>query len=121
MGNCMRVQPAECGVDDDGEYWEWAEGDHRRRHLGREFAVEEEKVELLMGDGVAVQAATAGTEVRIKLSRRKLEELLGKADAQRLPLGLVLARMAFDMEGRASLRRGRHWRPALHNIPEVAE
>lgn len=59
------------------------------------------------------------TEVRIRISKKELEELLRQADAQRLPLRRVLAGLVGEPGRLEELEK--HWRPKLRTIPEVAE
>uniref|UniRef100_A0A1D1XVF6 Porphobilinogen deaminase n=1 Tax=Anthurium amnicola TaxID=1678845 RepID=A0A1D1XVF6_9ARAE len=118
MGNCVKGQAAVSWADDDEEAeWEWAESGHRRRHS--HGAGSEERQGLLKEDERGVNPAA--TEVKIKITKRQLEELLRKVDAQGLPLHQVLAHLTSGAIDDALHDRPHHWRPALQSIPEAAE
>lgn len=61
-------------------------------------------------------AAAAGTEVKIKVSKKELERLLKEADVEGLSLQQVLAQLMGAGDGDDAHRRS--WRPALNSIPE---
>ncbi|PKA52600.1 hypothetical protein AXF42_Ash001581 [Apostasia shenzhenica] len=67
-------------------------------------------------------ATTSGDRVRIRISKRQLEELLARAEAKGMPAEDVVADLismgmaSFDHEA-----HGQHWRPTLHSIPEETE
>ncbi|CAK7351189.1 unnamed protein product [Dovyalis caffra] len=60
-------------------------------------------------------------EVKIKITKRELEEIMARVNMQGLSMEQVLARfvnstsdLKFEME-----HHHRHWKPALQSIPEV--
>ncbi|KAK2981081.1 hypothetical protein RJ640_012036 [Escallonia rubra] len=57
------------------------------------------------------------TEVKIKITNKQLEELLGKIDVKGLPVQQVLAQLMSAGDGYEAHQRS--WRPALQSIPEV--
>ncbi|URD79944.1 hypothetical protein MUK42_19216 [Musa troglodytarum] len=61
--------------------------------------------------------------VKIKITRKQLQELLRRADAQGLLAAPHHALLADVVGGRAvrHARRSRKWRPRLQRIPEAAE
>ncbi|KAK1368356.1 hypothetical protein POM88_034448 [Heracleum sosnowskyi] len=68
-------------------------------------------------------------EVKIKITKEKLEELLGKADVHGMSADQVLARLLsasadhhyydHDLDLDSDSHHHRSWRPALQTIPEV--
>lgn len=65
-------------------------------------------------------AAAAGTEVKIKVSKKELERLLKEADVEGRSLQQVLAQLmgAGEGDGDGFEAHRRSWRPALNSIPE---
>jgi iron uptake system EfeUOB component EfeO/EfeM len=61
--------------------------------------------------------AKATTEVKIKITKKQLEELLSKVDMRELRVEQVLAQLMNHSNGYESLQRS--WRPALQSIPEA--
>ncbi|TKY46881.1 DUF4228 domain protein [Spatholobus suberectus] len=100
MGNCLRGQSFtkynDNGSDDD---WDFSTG-------GSAFAAAD----------VATTAKTT-TEVKIKITKKQLEELLSKVDVRELRVEQVLSQLMNHSGGYQSLQRP--WRPALQSIPEV--
>ncbi|MQM09239.1 hypothetical protein Taro_042110 [Colocasia esculenta] len=114
MGNCVRRQAAVSWAEDDEEEWEWADAVHR------EVKTEEAHQQLLGEKGPGV--LRAATEVKIKITKKQLEELLRKVDAQGLPLQQLLTHLVSGASDVDALHdRARHWRPALQSIPEAAD
>ncbi|KAG6471420.1 uncharacterized protein LOC122029688 [Zingiber officinale] len=107
MGNCIGLQKPVTWVDDgdgDGDDdWGFATRKLSRKHQEGAATVDIEE---------QVKAAAKSTEIRIKISKKQLEELLKQVEAEGLPLLQVLAGLG-EVE--------RHWRPKLQSIPEVAE
>ncbi|XP_038896531.1 uncharacterized protein LOC120084782 [Benincasa hispida] len=109
MGNCLRRDDAVAQWA--GEDWDFlaAEG-----HDGQEG---------LLRDGekkkcsAAVASTTAAT-VKIKITKRQLEELLGKVDIKEISVQQVLAQL-IGVGDQFHESRHRHWRPVLQCIPEV--
>lgn len=64
------------------------------------------------------------TIVKIKLTKKQLEEMLGKAGIntdKKLPIELLLKHAVNRGCDESARDRKRHWRPALLTIPEAAE
>ncbi|XP_066315175.1 uncharacterized protein [Miscanthus floridulus] len=99
MGNCLRLQRAATWAD--GDEWEAAEVCSKAAAT----AVEEKKV-----------------EVKIRVTRRQLQELLEKAGgkAKRRQVEEVLAELMTSGRVCYQQEMRRHWRPALYSIPEAA-
>ncbi|GJT58917.1 hypothetical protein Tco_1002450 [Tanacetum coccineum] len=58
------------------------------------------------------------TEIKIKISKKQLEEVLGKTDVQGLTIEQVLAQLMSVSERFESHEHS--WRPGLQSIPEEA-
>ncbi|CAL0335119.1 unnamed protein product [Lupinus luteus] len=56
------------------------------------------------------------TEVKIKITKKQLEELLGKVDMRELRVEQVLAQLMSHSREYESLHKP--WRPSLQSIPE---
>lgn len=107
MGNCLRPQRAAT----------WADGD------------EWEEAKVCSKASAAAAAVEEKVEVKIRVTRRQLKELLEKAgggsgygkQAKRRQVEEVLAelmtsgRVCYQQEMRG------HWRPALYSIPEAVD
>ncbi|XP_062186417.1 uncharacterized protein LOC133889997 [Phragmites australis] len=102
MGNCCKLQRAASWVDDDE--WEAAED-----------------------NGTAAVEKTERVEVKIRVTRRQLQELLDKAmgrDGKVQQVEKVLEELMSS--GRVCYQppeemMREHWRPSLYTIPETAE
>ncbi|XP_061342187.1 uncharacterized protein LOC133288449 [Gastrolobium bilobum] len=99
MGNCIRHESS-TGHATDGDYWE-------------DFPAAEE------GDsfGASNNVKKTTTEVKIKISKKQLEEMLGKVEMKELRVDQVLAQLMNHSHHYHSLHRP--WRPALQSIPEI--
>lgn len=60
----------------------------------------------------------AGSEVKIKITKKQLEELLSKVDVQGKPVKEVLTQL-LSLGDHGSEAQPRSWRPALQSIPEA--
>lgn len=72
--------------------------------------------------GGALPRPLSGREVKIKITKKELEQLLAKVDTQGATLEHVLAQLmnnGTDTDRPADMQRQRSWRPALQSIPEV--
>ncbi|KAJ7960767.1 DUF4228 domain protein [Quillaja saponaria] len=122
MGNCLRRESeAECGGDD--------------RDLAVKVGIlpgkkveHEKKIDDWVGDnGVddfkakqnfpTTTKTSATTEIKIKITKKQLEELLGGADVKGLSLQQVLTQL-INVSDRYETHDQRSWRPALQSIPE---
>ncbi|RWW64926.1 hypothetical protein BHE74_00027805 [Ensete ventricosum] len=109
MGNCIKLQKPVTWVDDDDDFWGCTE--HKKKDHGEAFlAPVKEK-----GRG------GRSTEVRIKISKKQLEELLRQDDGNGLPLREVLADLVSMHEPGRLHDQERHWKPRLQSIPEMSE
>lgn len=125
MGNCIRHESSvQWGGDDWGsaENEELYGNDTDCDNMGdnNKAMITEEKG--LLGGAErsftkSSSTTTTATEVKIKITKKQLEELLGKVDLKELSVQQVLAQLInvsdrFDSHPRS-------WRPALQSIPEV--
>ncbi|KAE9456649.1 hypothetical protein C3L33_11583, partial [Rhododendron williamsianum] len=61
--------------------------------------------------------ATKTTEVKIKITKKQLEELLGKVEVQGLSVHQLLDQLMSASDRFVAQQRS--WRPALQSIPEI--
>lgn len=62
-------------------------------------------------------SATKTTEVKIKITKKQLEELLGKVEVQGLSVHQLLDQLMSASDRFVAQQRS--WRPALQSIPEI--
>nr|GLL17695.1 uncharacterized protein LOC109190436 [Ipomoea trifida] len=107
MGNCVRK---ESSTEWGGEDWGLSSPPHKL--YGDE--------ELHFGEDKDRFGKPGRREIKVKISKKQLAELVGKADVGGLSIHQLLAEL---MNGGADLYQPRHhhssWRPALQSIPEV--
>ncbi|CAJ1964132.1 unnamed protein product [Sphenostylis stenocarpa] len=96
MGNCLKHQSYYNDNNDDDDW---------------DFLAEKGS----FGTVTSVSAKTT-TEVKIKITKKQLEELLSKVDVRELRVEQVLSQLMDHSGGFQSLQRP--WRPALQSIPE---
>lgn len=119
MGNCSSCRVATSAVDDEDRGLVEPESVQRCTEGKARRALEnlKEKANCRKEDG-----ELSSRVVKIKITRKQLQELLRRADTQGLlaPHHALLA----DVVSRGVVghaRRSRKWRPRLQRIPEVAE
>lgn len=121
MGNCIRHEsPMQWGGDD------WEDGLFSAPESSRDVAVAAEAEEPLeksrrrRSSNAVLSVAPARKEVKIRITKRRLEELLGKqnAEEEKPVQQLVSQLLAMSASGRFETGQ-RSWRPALKSIPEV--
>ncbi|CAI0468294.1 unnamed protein product [Linum tenue] len=128
MGNCCRKSVSSTAVwaDDD---WETLGDDNHKMVLFDADAGEDHHGVVGVsggggeGDDDDSSSSASGREVKIKVSRRELEELMSRVEMQGLSSEQILARL-ISSAGAAGLfadedDHHRHWRPVLQSIPEV--
>ncbi|KAK6132942.1 hypothetical protein DH2020_033326 [Rehmannia glutinosa] len=107
MGNCIRK---ESSVQWGGEDWGSFGSDDKTRNRDREINCSGE---------VLSSGLPTGTEVKIKISKKQLEQLLKKADVPGVSVEQVLAQLMNDGGGGDRFEAHRRpWRPALQSIAE---
>lgn len=102
MGNCLcRAPPPATWSDDDDEAARWAKPEEGRRRK---------------------DSSPSSTEVRIRIAKKQLEELLRSAEAEGSTAGEVMKDLInMSMEDDCSEifhRRFYQWRPSLQSIKE---
>ncbi|CAI0407197.1 unnamed protein product [Linum tenue] len=136
MGNCCRKSLSSTAVwadDDDSDDWE-ALGNHHRIVLfdadraGEEINDDASSDKNRLLPARSSSSSSSGREVKIKVSRRELEELMSRVEMQGLSSEQVLARLIISSAGAAAAGlfsdpadedHHRHWKPVLQSIPEV--
>lgn len=108
MGNCCRSQSSTSVWA--GEDW----GSFTSKH-GRGRGTE--KQWLLEAKKLAASSAAATGEVKIKMTKRELEDLVKKLEMEGLSLEEVLGRM-MNGEDEFEVEHRRSWMPSLYSIPE---
>ncbi|XP_008812629.2 uncharacterized protein LOC103723488 [Phoenix dactylifera] len=116
MGNCIDREKAVTWVDD--EDWELEESPMQYCSVKEKAraAVQKEEKGLYEGEG----GVGSTTEVKVKITKKQLEELLQRVEGKGLPIQQVLKDL-LSMDEVALQERARHWRPALQSIPEFPE
>ncbi|KAI3496974.1 hypothetical protein L1887_39353 [Cichorium endivia] len=111
MGNCIKKQPA---IQRNSDDWGSTAASPETKLLSGSHRSDTRKGESYSGDNFGEKSAT--TEVKIKISKKQLEELLGRTDVQGLTVQQVLAKLMNVSDGFESHQRP--WRPSLQSIPE---
>lgn len=106
MGNCLR---RESSTDWGGEDWGSALVTEK---VGNSSNPENER---LLGDR---KACSSGTEMKIKITKKELEKLIGCGELQGLSVDQILSRL-INASDHCELHHQQSWRPALRSIPEV--
>ncbi|KAJ7963825.1 DUF4228 domain protein [Quillaja saponaria] len=95
MGNCLKRGSAK---EWGGEEWDFPVKEDEKGSLGN------------------FETSTPAVEVKIKITKKQLEELLGRAQGKGLSVQQVLTRL-INVSDRFETHQ-RSWRPALQSIPE---
>lgn len=102
MGNCIRHDSAmHWGGDDWGSVAEEEE--------------ETAEIEGLLGKSVSSRSPEAVEVVKVRITKRQLEELLGKVDGKELTVHQAVVALLSAGPG----SHHRPWQPALQSIPEA--
>ncbi|PWA86315.1 hypothetical protein CTI12_AA140880 [Artemisia annua] len=102
MGNCIKKQPATHPDNDDCRSLVPEDKSHVGNHF--DYKVDNYGEKKLK------------TEIKIKISKKQLEKLLGSADVKGLTTEQVLTQL-LNVSDRVESHQ-RAWRPALQSIPE---
>ena len=110
MGNCIKKQPRAIhpALDDR----QLLATSSKSKSLPSSKRDDTQKIDNHPSDG----EERAKTEIKIKISKKQLEELLGRTDVQGLTVEQVLARL-MNVSDRFEYHQCA-WRPALQSIPE---
>ncbi|XP_058784161.1 uncharacterized protein LOC131658930 [Vicia villosa] len=100
MGNCLKGQSSNKYATDDEDEWDFPASKGNN-----------------MAEKIGVTGAKTTTEVKIKITKKQLEELLRKVDIRELKVDQVLTQLINHSNGYKSFERS--WRPALQSIPEM--
>ncbi|KAF8030147.1 hypothetical protein BT93_E2545 [Corymbia citriodora subsp. variegata] len=121
MGNCCRAESSSSSSSASSMNWA---GDDRNSLLNRGGASRR-----LFGDAdgkrVSSSSSSRRREIKIKISKKKLEKLVERIEARGLSLEQVLPLLidknTFDSRRSGFAKHGCHrsWRPALQSIPEA--
>ncbi|KAK1435629.1 hypothetical protein QVD17_01395 [Tagetes erecta] len=116
MGNCVRK---DSGNQWGGDYWGSPESSPERFLLSGEPCKESGKREVAGDENSGDRSSSSGgkTEVKIKITKKQLEELLGMKEMQGMTIEQVLTRLINGGDGVFDFNQ-RSWRPDLHSIPE---
>lgn len=113
MGNCLTHKSSSEQASDD-----WESSKCNRIFVdgcdGREIKERETEEERLLGKKKGVSS----TEVKIKVTKRQLQDLLGKVDIQGTSIEELLTQL-MNVSADVDHLRHRSWKPALQSIPEV--
>ncbi|CAL9117360.1 hypothetical protein MUK42_04311 [Musa troglodytarum] len=121
MGNCIDVQKPILWVDDDD--WETPEPEspvHCREQEKAERAATGRSAEPPPAKEKQAAVGSSEIKIKIKISKKQMEELLRQVDEKGLSIERVLADLVVIGEVCLGSRDG-HWRPNLQSIPEVSE
>ncbi|XP_074566887.1 uncharacterized protein LOC141823498 [Curcuma longa] len=123
MGNCIEVQKPILWVDDDYDDADDMEAAAESSAYSR--AAKPKAAEAILPTSAAGckegATAVASTEIKIKMSKKQLQELLRQVEEQGLPLQKLLADLLVVREiclDNRDVTKDAHWRPNLQSIPE---
>lgn len=119
MGNCIKKESSTKWAGEDWEFMSPAAGainvagEAADAELSTTHLIREEN----KGNKISSRSVT---EVKIKITKKQLEELLGKVDARNLTVQQILTQLMISgVDGYQSNILHRSWRPALQSIPEA--
>ncbi|KAJ4801397.1 DUF4228 domain protein [Rhynchospora pubera] len=132
MGNCITFQRVVSWVD-DGE-WDFESPEHCpeppkfHEHVQPQAptgtkSIDDEQDQKKTAEVLSAAATKSTHEVRIKITKKQLDELLKQAESKGLPVQDVLASLLETGKPHQVKHRsiGQCWRPALQSIPEIVE
>lgn len=124
MGNCLRHESSTTWAGEDWEYLATEDSSPISSSKGdigekstkiREVGLVEEDEKSFKSDS---KSTTSSTEVKIKITRKQLEMLLGRPEMKEMSVQQILAQL-INVNDKCETHRSRSWRPALKSIPEV--
>ncbi|WCJ32917.1 hypothetical protein M5689_014312 [Euphorbia peplus] len=116
MGNCLRRDSSmQWGGDDWGS--NSPESINTRSHDdGDDYVEKQDQKELFLHQQCSKSSSNV-KEVKIKISKKELAELLGRVDMNELSVEQVLAQL-INITNAVVSDRNRPWKPDLQSIPE---
>ncbi|XVF70675.1 hypothetical protein PTKIN_Ptkin11bG0181600 [Pterospermum kingtungense] len=131
MGNCLKHQSSTQWAGDDWGPLAVTDNDDDDRFFAGETTGDTWEYKSMMkieekgllgnhqnlGFTPSSAATTTGHEVKVKITKKQLEELLGRVDVKELSVQQVLAQL-INVSNHYETNQ-RSWRPALQSIPEV--
>ncbi|CAL9087028.1 unnamed protein product [Musa acuminata var. zebrina] len=114
MGNCVGLQKRVGGVDED-DFW----GAMGQKSSGRRGTQQDEAKLFLEPE--REEGGAGSTEIKIRISKKQLEELLRGTRGKERPLQQLLADLISMGETWEHHDQETHWRPSLQTIPEVPD
>lgn len=129
MGNCLRRGSSSMvWAEEDRDEWEWVSPE--KMVAEREILLGDKSTALSSSSPPSLtpfisssSSSSANGELKIVISKKQLEQLLGKGEtaAHDVAVDQVLARLLVDAgnRGGSEMLRQRSWRPRLQSIPEV--
>ncbi|GAA0167364.1 hypothetical protein Leryth_013586 [Lithospermum erythrorhizon] len=118
MGNCCKKDSS---IHFGGEDWTSATSESLLSNEESSFGYGNSKKgeeEELIGKNHASFSSNIGTEVKIKISKKQLEELVKRASLEGLTIQEAIIEL-MDVGDRYEHQHQRSWRPALQSIPET--
>ncbi|KAJ8459046.1 hypothetical protein OPV22_031972 [Ensete ventricosum] len=109
MGNCVGLQKRRVSGVDEDDFWEAMGGK------------QQDEAKLLLEQEAEEGGGAGSTEIKIRISKKQLEELLRGTRGKERPLQQLLADLMSLGETWEHHDQETHWRPSLHTIPEVPE
>ncbi|KAL7242991.1 hypothetical protein ACSBR1_015407 [Camellia fascicularis] len=100
MGNCVGCKSCVVCAGDDGDEWE-SMAASKRPNADKQ--------------NTAFSSSGSTREVKIKITKKQLEELLGRVEVHDMPVDQVLSSLINVSE----IQHQRSWKPTLQSIPEV--
>ncbi|XP_019171511.1 PREDICTED: uncharacterized protein LOC109167062 [Ipomoea nil] len=123
MGNCLKRQsPSMVWAEDDRDEWEWVSPE---KIVAERESLLCDKSSASFSSSPPSSSSPSSGELKIVISKKQLEQLLGKGEttaAHVVAVDQVLAGLLVDAAGNrggSEMLRQRSWRPRLHSIPEV--
>ncbi|OVA11476.1 Protein of unknown function DUF4228 [Macleaya cordata] len=129
MGNCCRHESSTTWAGDD---WGTPKSETFTKEMSKTSTTSEENEEKNLLSCTHHQhendnqkngkssSSSSSTEVKIRITKKELEELLGKIDVQGLSVEQIIAQLMNSTSDDDQYHaQQRSWRPALQSIPEV--
>ncbi|KAL4336020.1 hypothetical protein GQ457_07G013490 [Hibiscus cannabinus] len=119
MGNCLHRQSSTQWAGDD---WGTSTADDGRTRTEEKGLVRNRQKDGSITASSAAAAAATTHAVKVKITKKQLEELLGMVDVNELTVQQVLAQLinVSSTSNQSDIQPNqRSWRPKLQSIPEL--